>query len=81
LTAQDLEPLGIIDRIVPEPLGGAHHDPESAFSAVGRAIASALEELEPLSTQELLDQRFAKFDAMGVYEQVDASDVPVPGKA
>ncbi len=72
-TATDLKSLGIIDTIIPEPLGGAHHDPESAFSAVGGAIAGALGELENLSATELVDQRLAKFDSMGVFERVDSN--------
>src|SRR6202790_5172312 len=44
ITAQDLLKFGIIDGIVPEPLGGAHRDPEAAISATGVAIAGALEQ-------------------------------------
>jgi acetyl-CoA carboxylase carboxyl transferase subunit alpha len=74
LTAHDLQPLGIIDDIIPEPVGGAHQDPETAFSAVGKAIAKALTELDGKSKDELLDERLAKFDAMGVFKVVEESE-------
>lgn len=77
LTAHDLQPLGIIDEIIPEPVGGAHHDPETAFSAVGKAIANALTELDGKSTDDLLDERLAKFDAMGVFKEVEESPADV----
>ncbi|MFT5141726.1 MAG: acetyl-CoA carboxylase carboxyl transferase subunit alpha [Rhodothermales bacterium] len=77
LTAHDLKPLGIIDEIIPEPVGGAHYDPETAFSAVGKAIANALTELDGKSTDELLDERLAKFDAMGVFKEVKESEADV----
>lgn len=72
LTATDLKPLGIIDEIIPEPLGGAHHDPESAFAATGKAIAKALAELDGTEEEALLEQRLTKFDAMGVFETASA---------
>ena len=71
LTATDLQPLGIIDDIIPEPLGGAHQDPETAFSSTGKAIAKALAQLDGIPTDSLLEQRLRKFDAMGVFEAVD----------
>lgn len=74
LTATDLLPLGIIDDIIAEPLGGAHHDPESAFSATGKAISKALAQLDGVPAESLLEQRLQKFDAMGVFESVDAEE-------
>ena len=49
ITAQDLFKFGIIDAIVPEPLGGAHRDPEAAVAATGRAIDAALKSLQPVA--------------------------------
>ena len=49
VTARDLEQLGVIDRIVPEPVGGAHRDPEGAIDALGQAIVDSLDSLAPLS--------------------------------
>ena len=65
LTAPDLLQLGLIDGIVPEPAEGAHTDPDGAAAALRETLRAALEELEPLSPEELVEQRYAKFRAMG----------------
>jgi acetyl-CoA carboxylase carboxyl transferase subunit alpha len=65
VTAQDLKRLGLIDEIVPEPLGGAHRDPQAALTALGDAIAHALEPLKNLSPEALRARRRDKFLAMG----------------
>jgi acetyl-CoA carboxylase carboxyl transferase subunit alpha len=65
VTAQDLKRLGLIDEIVPEPLGGAHRDPQAALTALGDAIAHALESLKNLSPEALRARRRDKFLAMG----------------
>jgi acetyl-CoA carboxylase carboxyl transferase subunit alpha len=65
ITAQDLQALGVIDRIVPEPIGGAHRDPDAAINALGSAIGEALNELAPLSRDALRADRRAKFLKMG----------------
>lgn len=65
ITAQDLMRFGVIDAIVPEPLGGAHRDPPSAIAAAGAAIAEALEGLAGLSPDELRRRRREKFLAIG----------------
>ena len=50
LTAQDLRQLGVVDEIIPEPIGGAHRQPAAAIEAVGDALEAALEPLLALST-------------------------------
>lgn len=65
ITAQNLKELGVIDHIVPEPMGGAHRDPQTAIQALGDAIESSLAELSGLSPQALRQARRAKFLAMG----------------
>jgi len=65
ITAQDLTRLGVIDGIVPEPLGGAHRDPEAAVRAAGEALAVNLEELRGLDAEALRSQRADKFLAIG----------------
>ncbi len=65
LTAQDLKKLGIIDEIIPEPLGGAHRDPKAIIESVGNALLKNLKELMPLSREELKKQRNEKFLKMG----------------
>jgi len=67
LTAPDLLRLGVIDEIVPEPLGGAHMDPALAIRTVGSALRKALVELRRFKREELPRRRFAKFRAMGQF--------------
>jgi acetyl-CoA carboxylase carboxyl transferase subunit alpha len=69
LTAQDLVKVNVIDEIVAEPLGGAHYDPHTTYRNLGVAIAQALAELEKLSIEKMLDERLAKFDAMGAFTE------------
>ncbi|MCW6529763.1 MULTISPECIES: acetyl-CoA carboxylase carboxyltransferase subunit alpha [Sphingomonas] len=65
VTAQDLKALGVIDTIVPEPIGGAHRQPTGAIAALGDALDHALGELVGLSPEALRKERRAKFLAMG----------------
>ena len=65
VTAQDLEQLGVIDRILTEPVGGAHRDRTQTMSDVGLAVAGELAKLASLSPQELRDNRRQKFLDMG----------------
>jgi acetyl-CoA carboxylase carboxyl transferase subunit alpha len=66
LTAQDLLNLGIIDEIVPEPLGGAHRDAHAAAQSIREIIIKNLRELRQLSKEELLRLRYKKFRGIGV---------------
>jgi acetyl-CoA carboxylase carboxyl transferase subunit alpha len=68
VTAADLAELGVIDQIVPEPLGAAHSDPAAAARAVGDAIESALAALDRVPTERLLADRYAKFRALGAFQ-------------
>lgn len=65
ITANDLKQLGVIDRIVPEPLGGAHRDPAEAIASLGQAIGEELDALSALSPAELKAERRAKYLAIG----------------
>lgn len=69
LTAKDMLEHGLIDGIIPEPIGGAHTDQETTFKTVKQYILKALEELEPMKPEERIDQRIAKFTSMGVYAE------------
>ncbi|HXF94642.1 MAG TPA: acetyl-CoA carboxylase carboxyltransferase subunit alpha [Gemmatimonadales bacterium] len=69
LTAQDLLDLKVIDEIVPEPLGGAHADPEAAADALGNALRRHLRELRKIRTVKLLRLRERKYLAMGVVQE------------
>ncbi|MET0338323.1 MAG: acetyl-CoA carboxylase carboxyltransferase subunit alpha [Caulobacter sp.] len=65
ITAQDLIKLGIVDRIVGEPAGGAHSDPSAAIKAVGDAVEEELNALSALSPDQLREQRADRFYAIG----------------
>ncbi|MCS7262623.1 MAG: acetyl-CoA carboxylase carboxyltransferase subunit alpha [Aquificaceae bacterium] len=67
LTAEDLLRLGVIDAIVPEPLGASHWDHRRSARLVKRALRRHLRELLKLSPQELVEQRLRKFERMGVF--------------
>jgi acetyl-CoA carboxylase carboxyl transferase subunit alpha len=69
ITAQDLQKLGIIDQIIPEPDGGAHSDPVSSADLIAPFIEKALRELQKLKPAQLLDERYKKFRKMGVFEK------------
>ncbi|MFN6934029.1 MAG: acetyl-CoA carboxylase carboxyltransferase subunit alpha [Tsuneonella sp.] len=66
VTAQHLERLGVIDRIVPEPVGGAHRDPQAAAKSLGEAIGEELDALAGLSPETLRQLREERFLTMGV---------------
>jgi acetyl-CoA carboxylase carboxyl transferase subunit alpha len=65
ITAEDLTRFGVIDAIVPEPVGGAHRDPAAAVAATGDAIATALGDLAGLDRETVRRQRREKFLAIG----------------
>lgn len=65
ITAQDLARFGVIDRIVTEPVGGAHRDPAATIVAAGEAIGEALDELKGLDRGAVRQQRREKFLAIG----------------
>ena len=65
ITAQDLIGFSIVDRIIPEPTGGAHADPAATVKAVGDALEEELEGLLPLSAAQLKAQRAERFLAIG----------------
>ena len=67
ITAPDLLRLGVVNRVVEEPAGGAHQDIPSAARLVDDAIADALHDLEGLSADELVDDRYRRFREIGAY--------------
>lgn len=67
LTAADLKSLGVIDEIVPEPLGGAHRDPAQAVEVLRQGVKAAFAELEGVTGPARLANRQAKFMAMGAF--------------
>ncbi len=69
LTAKDMKKQKLIDKIIKEPVGGAHSDREKTFSIVSKTIVKTYEELKALSPKELVNQRMDKFIEMGVYNE------------
>ncbi len=69
LSAQDLQQLGIIDGIIPEPLGGAHADHAAAAEALKKGVLDSLAQISTLPTDALLDQRYKKFRAYGQFTE------------
>lgn len=69
LTAQGAMELGMIDEIIPEPLGGAHRNMEAAAAKVKASIVKCLDDLEKLSIPKLLDKRYKKFRSMGAFAE------------
>ncbi|WP_411287085.1 acetyl-CoA carboxylase carboxyltransferase subunit alpha [Phenylobacterium sp.] len=65
ITAQDLLGMKIVDRIIPEPAGGAHSDPEAAMQAVGDAVEEELKALAGMSAEDLRKRRAERFYAIG----------------
>lgn len=69
LTAPELMELGIIDGMIPEPLGGAHRKPEDTAQEIKTVIQRELSSLLQLSAEELVDQRYNKYRKIGVYRE------------
>jgi acetyl-CoA carboxylase carboxyl transferase subunit alpha len=68
IAAPDLKKLNLIDGVIPEPVGGAHHDHAAAALALRASVASQLQELLPLPADQLLQQRYAKFRQYGDWQ-------------
>ena len=73
LMSKDLHRLGVIDDIIPEPLGGAHRDPREMGNTLKTYLLRYLRELRGIPLDDLLEQRYQKFRLMGVYEEATAS--------
>ncbi len=65
LTAHDLLNFGIIDTIIPEPLGGAHRDPQAAGENIKSSIITSIRDISRMPKEEMLEQRYKKFRNMG----------------
>jgi acetyl-CoA carboxylase carboxyl transferase subunit alpha len=68
MTANDLHRFGIIDEIVPEPLGGAHQDHKLAAQYIKESILKSIAELKSMTPEELISQRIEKFQSFGVFQ-------------
>jgi acetyl-CoA carboxylase carboxyl transferase subunit alpha len=69
LNAQNLGESKIVEEVIPEPLGGAHNDPEQTIASVRAALQRHLAELQTLPLEELLNRRYERYRHLGVYEE------------
>jgi acetyl-CoA carboxylase carboxyl transferase subunit alpha len=69
ITARDLLELGIVDEVIPEPLGGAHNDPAAAAETLRTHLLKHLAELGAISSGERLQKRYAKYRALGRFQE------------
>lgn len=79
LTAQNALELGLIDSVIEEPFGGSHRDPEAASLALRRAIIDALDEISGVSLEDLVQQRYQKFRAMGRWAETAVEEAAANG--
>jgi acetyl-CoA carboxylase carboxyl transferase subunit alpha len=76
ITAQDLLELGIIDEIVPEPLGGAHRSPREAAERLGDRLEFHVKRLLKYGADRLVEERYRKYRRLGVYQEAAAEEKP-----
>ena len=69
ITAERLQKLGLVDGVIPEPLGGAHRDPQAMAETIKNALLNALSEVQALSTEQLLERRRSRLMSYGVYKE------------
>ena len=72
LTSTDMSGFGLVDDVIPEPLGGAHADPEKMAETVKAYILKSIKELSKLNPEERITQRIEKFSKMGFYDEIEA---------
>ncbi|MFQ5490933.1 MAG: acetyl-CoA carboxylase carboxyltransferase subunit alpha [Phycisphaerae bacterium] len=82
LTAKELKKLGVIDEILPEPLGGAHRNPEEAAQSLERYLGDTLRELKRFKTETVLKRRYERLRNIGGYfESISARKKPKPRRS
>lgn len=69
ITAERLRKLGLVDEVIPEPLGGAHRDIQAIADSVKNALLNAISEVQALSSDQLIEQRRNRLAAYGVYNE------------
>lgn len=75
LTSEKLKELGLVDEILPEPLGGAHRDAAETYETVKKAITRHLNDLGRHAPGELVEDRYQKYRVMGRYREADPSEL------
>ncbi len=79
LTAGRLKELGLVDQVIPEPLGAAHRNVETMATRIKRALLENLSQLDQLSMDELLDHRYRRLMGMGAYAQREEKTLVMRG--
>ena len=72
ISARRLHKLGLVDDLIPEPLGGAHHDHAAMAQTLKTTLLTTLEDLRQLKPDELLERRYQKFRNIGVFSRAEA---------
>jgi acetyl-CoA carboxylase carboxyl transferase subunit alpha len=75
-TSRDLKQFGVIDEVIPEPLGGAHRDHRQMADTLRQTLLEQIRRLSQVPLSELLDRRYQRFRAIGVFEEGVTEDVP-----
>ena len=70
MTADRLKKLKLVDEVLPEPVGGAHRNPQATADTIKTALIRNLDDLEKLPPDKLRAQRNARIDSFGVYNEV-----------
>src|SRR5699024_2455296 len=70
ITSYDLHQLGVIDKIIPEPRGGAHHDLKYQAKNIDIVLEQSLRELQQLSPEQLLEKRWDKYKKIGDFNEM-----------
>jgi acetyl-CoA carboxylase carboxyl transferase subunit alpha len=71
-TSKDLLDMGVVDEVIPEPLGGAHRNHRQMATSLKASLVSAIQTYESMSPEELLDHRYNRFRKIGVFEEAGA---------
>jgi acetyl-CoA carboxylase carboxyl transferase subunit alpha len=79
LTSKDLQKYGVVDHVVPEPLGGAHRDPHTAAHNLEQYIAKTLRDLKRVKPENLLERRYEKFRNLGEFTEKTARTAKAAG--
>ena len=69
ITASNLSEFGLVDEVIPEPLGGAHRDPKATAEVIRNAVLNSLDELTQLSTEQLLEKRTQRLASFGQFKE------------
>ncbi len=74
LTSKDMSGFGLVDDVIPEPLGGAHARAEEMAATLKEYLVASVKELQPIDAEERISQRIDKFSKMGFYDEVPVEE-------